>query len=268
MLSPVSDGVQVVAAIVHDAALAQDPTLIQAATAVAGTALSSRRLAAEARSAMREVRRSQARIAATADRERRRIERDLHDGAQQRLVALRIELELAEDVIRRDPAVGASRLQRLQMELDEAIDELRSLAHGLYPPVLSDRGLEDALGDVARRSAITTVVTAHGIGRYPPEVESTVYFCVLEALQNVQKHARGASRIDVRLVDARGELGFTVRDDGGGMPASPEREGRGLTNMRDRLTSVGGRLEISSAVGTGTVVHGRVPAPRQDRLSG
>jgi signal transduction histidine kinase len=267
MLSPVSDGDRVVAAIVHDAALAQDPTLIRAGTAVAGTALGSRRLTAEARTAMREVRRSRARIAATADRERRRIERDLHDGAQQRLVALRIELELAEDLIRRDPARGASRLQELERHLDEAIDELRALAHGLYPPVLADRGLEVALRDVAARSAIPATVAAHAIGRYPPEVESAVYFCVLEALQNVQKHATGARRVEVRLADAGGELSVAVRDDGTGAPASRLREGRGIANMRERLASVGGSLETGPAAPTGTVVQGRVPAPRHDPLS-
>ncbi len=266
-LSRVSDDGRTVAGIVHDEALAYEPELIRGATAVAGTALGSRRLAAEARAAMREVRRSRARIAATADRERRRIERDLHDGAQQRLVALRIELELAEDLIRRHPAQGVLRVHELEQQLDEAIDELRALAHGVFPPVLADRGLAEALRVAASRSAVPVELTAHGVGRYPPEVESAVYFCVLEALQNVLKHAVGVSRVDVTLRDAGGELAFAVRDDGAGTAELSASAGRGLVNMRDRMASIGGLLDVRSTPRMGTVVGGRVPAPDQDRLA-
>jgi len=266
MLSPVSDGERVVAGIVHDEALAYEPELIRAGTAVAGTALGSRRLVTEARAAMREVRRSRARIMTSAERERRRIERDLHDGAQQRLVALRIELELAEDLIRLDPEQGVRRLRELEQQVDEAIDELRTLAHGVYPPVLADRGLVEALRAAASRSTVPVTVSARAVGRYAPEVEGAVYFCVLEALQNALKHAEAAHRIEVVLDGSGSELRFTVRDDGAGMTTPVSGAGRGLANMRDRIAAAGGELDIRSTRQVGTAVRGRVPARPRDEV--
>ncbi len=222
-------------------------------------ALENQRLAAEAEAAMRELKASRARIAASGERERRRIGRDLHDGAQQRLVALRIELELAEELVRRDPAQGAERLHRLEQEVDDALEELRALAHGVYPPLLADRGLPDALGAVAGRTAVPVALTVRGVGRYAPEVESAVYYCVLEALQNVLKHARGA-RADVELDGrARGELRLRVRDDGPGFADGRQARGTGIANMRDRLVALGGELKLTSMPGAGTLVRGWVP---------
>ncbi|HEX7289831.1 MAG TPA: histidine kinase [Conexibacter sp.] len=222
-------------------------------------ALENQRLAAEAQAAMRELQASRARIAASGERERRRIERDLHDGAQQRLVALRIELELAEELVRRDPARGAERLHRLEQEVDEALEELRALAHGVYPPLLADRGLPDALRAVADRAAVPVTLTARGVGRYPPEVESAVYYCVLEALQNVLKHARG-TYADVELDGrARGELRLRVRDHGPGLADGGRARGTGIANMRDRLGALGGEVELTSVPGAGTLVRGWVP---------
>jgi signal transduction histidine kinase len=182
-------------------------------------------------------------------------------------VALRIEMELAEDIIRGDPEQGILRLHDLGQQLDEAIDELRALAHGVYSPILADRGLEEAVRAVAARSGVPLDVSAHGVGRYPPEVESAVYFCMLEALQNVLKHAVGVHRVEVVLADANGELSFTVRDDGAGATDLDGGAGRGMANMRDRVASVGGSLDVRSTPQVGTVVRGRVPAPLQDRLA-
>jgi signal transduction histidine kinase len=250
----------VVAAVVQDDALKADPELVGAGIAMAGVVLENQRLAAEAEVAMREVRHSRARIAASADQERRRIERDLHDGAQQRLVALRIELELAEETVRRDPEEGIGRLHRLEHDVDEALEDLRSLAHGVYPPLLADRGLAEALRAAAMRSPIHVEVDVREVGRYPPEVEGAVYFCVLEALQNALKHATGARRVVVRLDGGtNAELRFSVRDDGAGAPGGAIDPGAGLTNMRDRLAAVGGALQITSAPGMGTTLRGRVP---------
>jgi len=257
-LTPISDGQRLVAGLVHDEALLLKPTVLHAAAAIAGTALGSRRLVAEAETALRELRSSRARIASAAERERRRIERDLHDGAQQRLVALRIELELAEELIRRDPERGAERVHALEGRVDEAIDELRALAHGIYPPVLADRGLPEALRAVAARVGIPVTVTAHDVGRYPEIVESAVYFCVLEALQNVVKHAVGVHLMRITLVGGRGRLTFGVRDDGLGM-GDADRSGQGLENMRDRMATLGGTLTVTSARRVGTVVRGTVP---------
>jgi len=260
-VTEISDGGQVVAVVVHDRALAADPRLLQAATGIAAVVLDNRRLADEASTATREIWRSRARMVAGAERERRRIERDLHDGAQQRLVALRIELELAEELVRRDPERGANRLHELEEGVDEALEELRSLAHGVYPPVLADQGLTEALRAASRASPIKVDIDAEGIARYAPEVESALYFCVLEAIQNVLKHAEGARRVSVRL-DGRGhELGFSVRDDGAGAPDGEIVAGAGMTNMSDRMASIGGELDVSTVPRVGTTVRGHVLYP-------
>jgi signal transduction histidine kinase len=263
--TPVRDYGKVVAVVTHDEALRASPRVLETGLAMTGVVLENQRLAAEAETATREVERSRARIAASAERERRRIERDLHDGAQQRLVALRIELELAEEIVERDPREGIARLRKLESEVDDALEELRSLAHGVYPPLLADRGLGEALETVAARSAIMVEIDAQQIGRYPPELESAVYFCVLEALQNVLKHAVGARRVVVRLDGGtHTELRFSVRDDGDGAGQGGIRPGRGITNMRDRLAAVGGQLSVTSTRAVGTTVGGRVPMPQAD----
>jgi signal transduction histidine kinase len=252
---------EVVAAIVHDRALAADPRLLTAATGMAAVVLDNKRLTDEASTAALEIWRSRARMVAGAERERRRIERDLHDGAQQRLVALRIELELAEDLVRRDPERGADRLHELEEGVDEALEEVRSLAHGVYPPVLADQGLVEGLRAASRQSPIQVDIAEEGVGRYVPEVESAVYFCILEALQNVLKHAEGARRVMVRMDGRGGELRFSVRDDGAGAPAGELVPGAGMTNMRDRIASVGGELQVSTVARVGTTVRGRVRSP-------
>jgi signal transduction histidine kinase len=263
--SQVREHGRVVAVVTHDEALRASPRVLEAGLAMTGVVLENQRLAAEAETATREVERSRARISASAERERRRIERDLHDGAQQRLVALRIELELAEAIVERDPREGVARLRKLESEVDDALEELRSLAHGVYPPLLADRGLGEALETVAARSAVAVEVDARQIRRYPPEIESAVYFCVLEALQNVLKHAPGAHRVVVRLDGgSRTELRFSVRDDGGGAGVDGIRPGNGITNMRDRLAAVGGELSVTSTRAVGTTVSGRVPTPQAD----
>jgi signal transduction histidine kinase len=253
----------VVAAVIYDDALDASPRLVDAGVSMAGMVLDNQRLTAETQAALRQVRRSRARMAASADRERRRIERDLHDGAQQRLVALRIELELAEDLVRDDPERGVERLREFEHQLDEALEELRSLAHGVYPPLLADRGLTEALRAAAQRFRQGAKLDARDVGRYPQEVESAVYFCVLEALQNVLKHAGDARNVVVRIDGASPELRFSVSDDGAGTGNGALQEGAGITNMHDRLGSVGGDVSVTSTPGVGTLVQGRVPAPER-----
>jgi len=231
-------------------------TLVERMEAVV---VDNQRLATEARLATREIERSRARIAAGAERERRRIERDLHDGAQQRLVALRIELELAEEIVRQDPRRGVDRLKELELDVDEALEELRSLAHGVCPPTLADRGVVEAVQVVARRSPLPIDVEAHGVERYGPEVEGAVYFCVVEALQNVLKHA-DARRVEIRLDGGRRSLRFSVRDDGVNATDGTMAQGAGIANMGDRVAAVDGELVIRSRAGVGTTVSGRVPA--------
>ena len=224
----------------------------------AGMALENERLETELRSTLSELRASRLRILSAADRERRRIERDLHDGAQQRLVALGIQLELTAELVEADPGRVAGRLRELARDVDEAVDEVRALARGLVPPRLVERGLADALRDAAATSPLIARVQAAELGRYAPELESAVYFCCLEALQNAAKHADGARFVTVRLWE-EDELHFEVRDDGAGLPHGPRQHGAGLTNMRDRIGAVGGRLTIESAHGDGTCVAGTAP---------
>jgi signal transduction histidine kinase len=260
-VTEVADGDRRIAAIVHDEALRDQQELIDAAAAYARIALDNQRLGAKVESSLREVRESRARILATADEERRRIERDLHDGAQQRLVALRIKLELTEELVRQDPGAGLEKLHALGAEVDNTLDEIRSLARGVYPALLADQGLAEALRAAALRAPMQARVEPNGIGRYPQEVESAVYFCCLEALQNASKHARGASLITISLIEDEA-LRFEVRDDGAGFDAATQRPGAGVTNMRDRLAAIGGDLTIASAPGRGAVVKGSVPITR------
>ena len=260
VLTEVRSGNRVIAGVVHDEALAATPDAIDAALAVAGVAVENQRLTVEATAVRRQQRESSARIAAGVERERRRIERDLHDGAQQRLVALRIELELAEDLVQTDPAECVRALQRLEQEVDTALEEVRTLAHGVYPPLLADVGLTEALRSVATRTPMSVEVDAYSVGRYPPEVESAVYFCVLEAIQNILKHAERARRVLVRLDgDTEAALRFSVRDDGAGTPDGTIRAGNGLTNMRDRVAALGGDIQITTIPHVGTTVSGSVP---------
>lgn len=249
-----------IAVIIHDAALQDQRGFIAATASYAQMALENQRLSAQLESSLREVRASRARIVALADSERRRIERDLHDGAQQRLVALSIKLELTEELLREDPERGLERLHGLGGELIEALEEIRSLAHGVYPSLLSDRGLTEALRAAALRSPIPTeVVPVGAIGRYPQELESAVYYCCLEGLQNASKHADGATGVTITLTDGDG-LHFEVRDDGVGYNGDTP-PGAGLANMRDRLAAVDGELTIRSALQQGTTVSGSIPLP-------
>jgi signal transduction histidine kinase len=257
-ITEVHDGGRLVAAISHDRALRDHRELIETAAAYATMTLKNQALTARVNSSLRELRESRARVLATADHERRRLERDLHDGAQQRLVALRIRLELTEELIRQDRGRGLERLHALGAEVDEAVDEIRALARGVYPSLLADRGLAEALRAVALRTPIVTRVVPDGIGRYPEAIERAVYFSALEALQNAAKHARGAKQITISLTDGE-DLRFEVRDDGDGFDPAACVPGAGIANMRDRLVAVDGAFELRSEPGRGTVVSGRVP---------
>jgi signal transduction histidine kinase len=163
----------------------------------------------------------------------------------------------------KDPAKAAELLGTIQTELEEALENLRDLARGIYPPLLADKGLGEALASQARKSTLSTDVDANGIGRYPPEVEAAVYFCALEALQNTAKYS-GAGRASIRLGAVDGHVVFEVRDDGSGFDPGRTGRGTGLQGMADRLEALGGRLEITSAPGRGTTVVGRIPIQQGD----
>jgi signal transduction histidine kinase len=205
-----------------------------------------------------ELRASRARIVASGDAERRRVERDLHDGAQQHLVALAVNLRLAKDLVKEDPDATAEMLEDLGAAVQETIRELRELAHGIYPPLLVDSGLAEALRTIANRSPLDVDLSTAEIGRYPADVEAAVYFCCLEALQNAAKHAREA-HVTVRIWEESGGLLFVVGDDGPGFDVRLAKRGHGFTNMSDRLGAVGGSVRWESELGKGTTIWGSVP---------
>ena len=204
-----------------------------------------------------ELRASQRRLVTAQDQERRRLERNIHDGAQQQLVALSVKTRLARDLTPRDPARAAEMLTQADAEIQTALEDLRDLARGIYPPLLIDEGLGAALDAQARRSPVPTTVRSGGLGRYAPEVEAAVYFSCLEALQNVAKYAE-ASSASVTLSQSNGHLTFEVVDDGRGFDPGAERSGTGLQGIADRLGALHGEVTIRSELGAGTRVRGRI----------
>lgn len=206
---------------------------------------------------LEDLRASRQRIVTAQDERARALERNIHDGAQQQLVALTVKLRLAQGLVSKDPTRAVALLGELQEETQSALEDLRDLARGIYPPLLADKGLRDALESQGRKSHLPVRVEVDGIGRYRQDVEAAIYFCTLEALQNVAKYAN-ASTVQIRLSERDGELEFEVRDDGRGFDPG-EAVGSGLANMRDRLEAVGGSVEIRSAKGDGTAVRGKVP---------
>ena len=258
VLTEVERDGQAATAIIHDAQLAEEPELLRAAGAVALLAQENAQLEAAWSSSLRELGESRRRIVAASESERRKLERDLHDGAQQRLLGVRVRLAIESEDADADPAVSA-RLGELEEELDEAIQELRDLAHGIFPSLLADRGLVPALRAVGRLSPRPVEVTGRRIGRYPPEIESAIYYCCLEALQNATKHAGPTAHVKARLSADDGELRLEVSDDGPGFDVAATHGGVGLRNMEDRLGAVHGRLAIVSSPGSGTLISGVVP---------
>jgi signal transduction histidine kinase len=205
-----------------------------------------------------ELRASRQRIVAAQDQERRKLERDIHDGAQQQLVALAIKANLARSLVGRDELKEAELLDQLKSEAQEALENLRDLARGIYPPLLADQGLVAALTAQARKSPMPVSVEADGVGRFSQDVEAAVYFCTLEALQNVAKYAK-ASGATVHLSRKDGHLDFEVADDGVGFDPKAKGSGTGTQGMADRLAALGGELLVVSSPGAGTTVTGKVP---------
>jgi signal transduction histidine kinase len=205
-----------------------------------------------------ELRASRQRLVAAQDAERRRLERNIHDGAQQQLVALTVKLRLLEQLAERDPAKAREMAEQIQTDATGALDDLRDLARGIYPPLLADKGLPAALEAQARKSPVPVSIEAGEVGRCSQDVEAAVYFSCLEALQNVAKYAE-ASRVTISLARTDGILAFAVADDGVGFDPSAATPGTGLQGIADRLDALGGKLEVVSAAGAGTVLNGTVP---------
>jgi signal transduction histidine kinase len=245
-----------IAALVHDPALREDPGLIEAAGAAASLALENARLHDEVRTQLKKVTESRARLVATADAERRRVERDLHDGAQQRLVALALELRTAERRLGEDGDTEATEiLAAAADELQVAVNELRELARGIHPPILTEGGLAAALESLGTRAPLPVTIDAQP-ERLPPAVEATAYFVACEALANVVKHAH-ATKATINARRENGTIVIAVADDGqGGAQADG---GSGLRGLADRVEAHGGRLRVESPPGGGTRVVGEIP---------
>lgn len=229
--------------------------MISELAAQAGLVLRNVGLTAELRARLEELQRSRERLVAAQDEERRRIERNLHDGAQQQLIALAVKARLAQQLAERDPGASAGLLGDIQHDADAALDDLRDLARGIYPPLLADQGLGAALDAQARKAPIPVTVDVADDARYPQAVESAVYFCCLEALNNVAKYA-DASRASVRIDREDGRLRFEVADDGRGFDVEATTQGTGLQGMADRLDALGGGFEVRSTPGSGTTISG------------
>jgi signal transduction histidine kinase len=242
----------------NDPLTVAEDKLVEDLAAQAGLVLRNVRLTEELRANLEELRASRQRLVTAQDGERRRIERNIHDGAQQQLVALAVQARMAESLAGTDPERERELLHMVQRGLQDALEDLRDLARGIYPPLLADQGLGAALEAQARRSPVPVAVEPEGVGRYAQEAEAAVYFCVLEALQNVAKYAE-ASSATVRLRASAGELRFEVEDDGRGFDPAATGFGTGVQGMVDRLAALGGELEVLSEPGRGTTVVGTLP---------
>ena len=249
---------ETVAYIVHDVALDADPELVQAAGQAIQLALENGRLETELQSKRAELRISSGRIVEAGEAERRKLERELHDGAQQRLLAIQIKLALLRDRVG-EPELAAE-LDEIGDDATTAVDQLRNLAHGIYPVELREDGIGEGLRAYVRSMPVHIDIVDNGIGRCGSGVELSVYFCSLEAIQNVVKHAGRGTRATVTLERDRDTVRFSVEDDGAGFDPDEEVDGFGLTSIRDRLAAFGGELEIVSSPGEGTTVRGTVPA--------
>jgi len=205
-----------------------------------------------------ELRASRQRIVAAQDDERRRLERNIHDGAQQHLVALAVKLRLARDLLQRDPQQARALLTEIRSETHAALDTLVDLSRGIYPPLLEEQGVAAALAAQYTRSGLDVHLETDGMRRYPIEMEAAVYFCVLEALQNAAKYA-GDGTIEVAIREGVSAIEFTVTDHGRGFDPASTPVGSGLQNMSDRVSVLGGSVHVESSPGAGTVVRGTVP---------
>jgi signal transduction histidine kinase len=250
-------------AIVHDSQLSEDPELLQAAGAVALLALENADLDTAWKESLDELADSRARLVSVGARERRKLERDLHDGAQQRLVAATINLSLAGELADGNPELH-ERVSEAGSEVEEALAELRELAHGIYPQALSRWGLARAFEVLPARYPGRVKIIGATARRFPAEVEAAMYNCCTEALQNASKHAGPDAHISIRLYADAVQLHLDVRDDGPGFDLSAAHDGVGLQNMRDRLGAVRGSVEITSEPGRGTLVAARAPLRRDN----
>jgi signal transduction histidine kinase len=234
--------------------------LVRDLAAQAGLVMRNVALTEQLMDTIEQLRASRQRLVTAQDERAKQLERNLHDGAQQQIVALTVKLRLLGQLMDRDVEKARSMASELQADATAALEQLRDLARGIYPPLLADQGLVAALEAQARKASVPTEVRSDGIGRYPQDIESAVYFCVLEALNNVAKYAE-ATRAEVNLAQDDGHLRFAVVDDGAGFDTTETSYGTGVQGMADRLDAIGGALQVVSRRGAGTTIEGRIPTP-------
>jgi signal transduction histidine kinase len=239
---------------------ATEEKLVRDLAAQAGLVMRNVALAEQLMDTIEELRASRQRLVIAQDERAKRLERNLHDGAQQQIVALTVKLRLLGQLMDRDVEKAKSMASDLQTDATDALEQLRDLARGIYPPLLADQGLVAALEAQARKASVPTEVRSDGIGRYPQDIEAAVYFCVLEALNNVAKYAE-ATRAEVNLAQVDGHLRFAVVDDGTGFDTAEMSYGTGVQGMADRLDAIGGALQVVSREGEGTTIEGQIPTP-------
>jgi signal transduction histidine kinase len=228
--------------------------------AQAGLLLHNIGLTQQLQARLAELQASRLRIVAAQDDQRRRLERDIHDGAQQQLLAIGATLALAESVAGQDTERERALVAQLKTETSGTLETLRELARGIYPPLLADQGLATAVRAHAGKAPGPVDVSTDGVGRYPVDLETAIYFCCVEALQNAARHAPG-SAVRVSLAEDEGQVVFSVTDDGPGFDPATTPGGSGLRNMSDRLAALGGSCQIDSSRGRGTTVAGRIGLP-------
>jgi signal transduction histidine kinase len=237
-----------------------DEKLIADLASQAGLVLSNVRLTEALKARLDDLKAAQKRLVSAQDAERRRLERNIHDGAQQQLVALAVKLKLADGLIERDAQKARELVGQLQGETHAALEDLRDLARGIYPPLLADKGLVSALEAQARKSGLPVEVRADAIARYPQDVEAAVYFSCLEAMQNIAKYA-SASSASVTIAERDHSLCFIVSDDGRGFDPNATTGGTGLQGIADRVGALDGQVTVTSSPGSGTTIEGRLPVP-------
>jgi signal transduction histidine kinase len=245
-----------VAALVHDPALSEDPALLDAVSSAAGLALENERLLVELRAQLEEVRDSRARMAEASVAERRRLERNLHDGAQQRLVTLSLHLRMAQETLRDDPGAAEALLENVGDDLKQALQELRELARGLHPAVLTDRGLAPALQSLANRAPFSVEIDGVPAQRLPDAVEAAVYYVVAESLTNAAKHS-GASEGRIEMSTTPQTVVVEIHDNGSG--GANLANGTGIRGLVDRVEALGGKLRLHSQPDTGTIIRAELP---------
>jgi signal transduction histidine kinase len=248
------DGARV-AVLIHDASLRDEPELVAAACSAAGIAVDNERLHADLRTRLEELRRSRLRVIEAADAERRRLERNLHDGAQQGLATLAVELAMLADHLESDPA-ATRMLEHAQDELADSLDELRELARGIHPAVLTDHGLAVALDALAARAPFTVRLAVESEDGLPERIEVAGYYVISECLANTAKYAQ-ASEASVAVSRANDHVVIEVADNGVG--GASRDGGSGLRGLMDRVEALGGTLDLSSPIGVGTRVRAEIP---------